>query len=76
MNLCECLQRVGRRLVVVDENVLIGSRLVERFQSVQLRRVVVSMELVVVAMLVSKHAFSAKSTHFASIERAAVIWLE
>ena len=76
MNLCECLQRVGRRLVVVDENVLVGSRLVERFQSVQLRRVVVSMELVVVAMLVSKHAFSAISTHFAPIERAAVIWLE
>ena len=34
MNLSECLQRVGRRLVVVDENVLVGSRLVERFQSV------------------------------------------
>ena len=61
-----------KKNVVVNENVLVGSRLVERFQSVQLRSVVVSMELAKVTMFVSKQASLAVWTHYFSIEGAAI----
>ena len=72
MDLRKNLQRLGQRLVVADELILVRSRMVECFQSVQLRSVVVSMELAIVTMFVSKQASLAVWTHYFSIEGAAI----
>ena len=72
MDLRKNLQGLGQRLVVADELILVRSRMVECFQSVQLRSVVVSMELAIVTMFVSKQASLTVWTHYFSIEGAAI----